>query len=80
MGLPMAKNLLRKMGSGTRFYVYDVSKECMDQFVGLDEAKGRVEGCGSSREVADKSVRHRSLIHERRMLYIAMRMIRGINC
>ena len=58
MGFPMATNLLKKMDSETRFYVYDVAQDSLDKFVSLDEAKGRVKACASSREVADKSVRH----------------------
>lgn len=58
MGLPMATNLLKKMDADTEFYVYDVMQESVDHFVGLEEAKGRAEGCKSSLEVADKSVCH----------------------
>lgn len=57
MGLPMATNLLKKMDPKTSFYVYDVVQESVDKFVNLDEAKGRVQVCGSAKEVADKSVR-----------------------
>ena len=56
MGMPMATNLLKKMDERTRFYVYDVVQESIDHFVNLSEAGGRVEACGSSRDVADKSV------------------------
>lgn len=55
MGLPMAKNLLQKTDISTQLYVYDVVQENMDKLVGED--KDRVHACGSSREVADKSVR-----------------------
>lgn len=58
MGLPMATNLLKKTDSETKFYVYDVVQESIDKFANLDEAKGRVEACGSAKEVADKSVRY----------------------
>ena len=57
MGLPMATNLLKKMDPDTKFYVYDVVQESIDSFVNLKAAKGRVEACKNSREVADKSVR-----------------------
>lgn len=56
MGLPMATNLLKKMDPETKFYVYDVAQESIDKFVNFKEAKGRVEACNSSKEVADKSV------------------------
>ena len=54
MGLPMARNLVRKMDEQTQFYVYDVVQESMDAFV--KDGKGRVHACASSREVADQSV------------------------
>ena len=54
MGLPMATNLLKKMDAETKFYVFDVMKESVETFVNRGE--GRVEACGSSKEVADKSV------------------------
>ena len=57
MGFPMATNLLKRMDPETKFYVYDVVQESLDKFVDLDEAKGRVEVCESSKDVADKSVR-----------------------
>ena len=56
MGLPMATNLVKRMDKETKFYVFDVSKASMEQFAGLDEGKGRIEICASSKEVADKSV------------------------
>lgn len=54
MGLPMARNLLKKMDSTTHFYVYDVVQENIEAFV--KEGEGSVHSCGSSKEVADKSV------------------------
>ena len=56
MGLPMAINLLKKTDEQTTFYVYDVVKESIDKFV--EEGRGRVNACASSKEVADKSVCH----------------------
>lgn len=56
MGLPMATNLLRKTSKDTKIYVYDVIQDSMDKVLSLEEAKGRVEACESSRAVADKSV------------------------
>ncbi len=58
MGLPMATNLVKKMNPDTKFYVFDVVQESIDKFLELDEGKGRIHTCGSSKEVADKSVRH----------------------
>lgn len=57
MGIPMATNLLKKMSSETTFFVYDVVQKNIDDFVNSEHAKGRVTACGSSKEVADKSVR-----------------------
>lgn len=54
MGLPMARNLLKKMDDDTQFFVFDVVQESIDTFVA--DGNGRVHACGSSREVADKSV------------------------
>ena len=56
MGLPMAANLLKKMGDDTKFYVYDVVKDSVEKFV--EQGKGQVKECASSKEVADKSVCH----------------------
>lgn len=56
MGDPMARNLLKKMPDGTQFFVFDVSSSAMEKFV--QEGKGRVTACGSSREVAERSVGH----------------------
>jgi len=57
MGIPMATNLLKKMSFETNFFVYDVVQKNVDDFVNSEYAKGRVTACGSSKEVADKSVR-----------------------
>ena len=54
MGLPMAGNLLKKMDPATHFYVYDVVQQNIEAFV--NEEEGRIHSCGSSKEVADKSV------------------------
>lgn len=56
MGLPMARNMLRKMDTDTQFFVYDVIQDSIDAFV--EDGQGRVHACGSSKEVADKSVRY----------------------
>lgn len=56
MGLPMATNLVKKMDSDTKFFVFDVVQEIVDKFVNLEEGKGTIEACGSAKEVADKSV------------------------
>ncbi|KAI7499638.1 hypothetical protein KC367_g4343 [Hortaea werneckii] len=53
MGLPMARNLLKKMDDDTQFFVFDVVQESIDTFVA--DGNGRVHACSSSREVADKS-------------------------
>jgi len=55
MGLPMARNLVVKMSSDTQFYIYDVVRDSIDKLV--NDGQGRVHACGSSKEVADKSVR-----------------------
>lgn len=55
MGYPMAANLLNKTDADTQLFVYDVVQDAVDKFV--QEGKGRVHACSSSREVADKSVR-----------------------
>lgn len=54
MGLPMVRNLLAKMENDTQFYVYDVIQESIDKLV--QDGKGRVHACHSSKEVADNSV------------------------
>ena len=56
MGFPMARNLLNKMDSTTRFYVYDVQQDAIEKFE--KQGEGRVHPCNSSKEVADKSVCH----------------------
>ena len=56
MGLPMATNLVKKMGDDTTFHVYDVVQKSIDMLV--EAGGGKVKGCTSSKEVADKSVRH----------------------
>ncbi|KAI7278074.1 hypothetical protein KC332_g17152 [Hortaea werneckii] len=53
MGLPMARNLLKKMDDDTQFFVFDVVQESIDTFVA--DGNGRVHACSSSREIADKS-------------------------
>lgn len=55
----MAKNLLKKTDDSTKLYVFDVVKDAVDKFV--EEGRGRVEACSSSKEVADKSVCHSPL-------------------
>lgn len=55
MGMPMALNLLKKTGSDTQLFVYDVVQDSIDALV--KEGQGRVNACGSSKEVTDKSVR-----------------------
>ena len=62
MGIPMATNLVRKTEKNTKFFVFDVVKESVDKFLELEEGKGRIEACASSKEVADKSVRHRNAL------------------
>lgn len=54
MGLPMAKNLVKKMDKQTTFYVFDVVEESIKKLV--EAGEGRVKACGNSKEVADKSV------------------------
>lgn len=54
MGLPMARNLLKKMDDGTQFYVFDVMQESVDRFV--QDGQGGVSACSSSKDVADNSV------------------------
>lgn len=54
MGLPMVRNLLAKTPQETHFHVFDVVQESIDKFVA--DGNGRVHACGSSKEVADKSV------------------------
>ena len=55
MGDPRARNLLRKTDSDTKLFVYDVVPAAVEKLV--NDGEGRVEACGSSREVAEKSVR-----------------------
>jgi UDP-N-acetyl-D-mannosaminuronate dehydrogenase len=62
MGMPMATNLLKKMSPDTKFYVFDVMKESVETFV--QRGEGRVEACGNSKEVADKSVCSHACRHE----------------
>lgn len=52
----MAANLLKKMPDDTQVCVYDISSDLMERFV--KEGDGRVQACGSSKEVADKCVGH----------------------
>jgi hypothetical protein len=54
MGGPMLSNLVGKMEIETQFYVYDVVQKSIDDIV--EEGRGRVHACGSSKEVADSSV------------------------
>jgi 6-phosphogluconate dehydrogenase (decarboxylating) len=54
MGLPMVRNMLAKMKHDTQFYVYDVVQKSIDQLV--QDGKGRVHACSSSKDVADHSV------------------------
>ena len=56
MGLPMARNLIKKTTKETTLYVYDVVEHAVKQLV--EEGNGRVQACQSSKEVADKSVCH----------------------
>jgi len=56
MGMPMVRNLLAKMKDNTKFYVYDVVQESIDQLV--RDGQGRVHACSSSKDVADNSVWH----------------------
>lgn len=50
----MATNLLKKMPDDTKFCVYDIASDLVEKFV--QEGNGRVQACGSSKEVADKCV------------------------
>lgn len=65
MGDPMARNLLKKTPEDTQLFVYDVVPAAVEKFV--QEGKGRVQACQSSREVAERSVCH---------LHIASGMLR----
>lgn len=54
MGYPMCENLIQKLPSSTRFFVYDVSQPSVDR---LRTAHGqRVSPCASSKGVADNAV------------------------
>lgn len=54
MGLPMARNLLRKLPVDTQFHVYDVSNECMTSFTSADST--RLHACENSADVARNAV------------------------
>jgi len=54
MGIPMVENLVKKLPSSTKIYVYDVSEEAVKKIEA--ENKGKVYACRNSKEVAGKSV------------------------
>lgn len=56
----MATNLVKKMDKSTTFYVFDVVEDSIKKLVEVEE--GRVIACGSSKEVADKSVCEQRLL------------------
>lgn len=55
MGYPMVENLVKKLRSQTRVYVFDVSEEAMVRIT--TQYEGRVHSCHNAKEVAQKSVR-----------------------
>lgn len=54
MGFPMARNLITKVPTGSRIFVYDVSQAAVDSFV-KQHPKGAV-ACSSAKEVAEHAV------------------------
>jgi 3-hydroxyisobutyrate dehydrogenase len=54
MGIPMVENLIKKLPSSTKIYVYDVSEQAVKKIE--SENKGKVHACSNSKEVAEKSV------------------------
>jgi 3-hydroxyisobutyrate dehydrogenase len=54
MGVPMVQQLLKKTPESTQFHLFDVATEPVDEI--CQKWTGRAHRCGSSREVAEKSV------------------------
>lgn len=55
MGYPVAVNLLKKLETGTKLHVYDVSSQVLDKL--KQETPNLVSICSSAREVAKRLVR-----------------------
>lgn len=55
MGMPMAKNLVKKLPDKAHVYIYDVSEALVQQLAG--EEPDRVVSCHDARGVATRSVR-----------------------
>ena len=56
MGFPMFSNLASKIPETSTVHVYDVMPESMARAVKESGAVAKIDPCGSSREVAEKSV------------------------
>lgn len=54
MGVPMLGNLIKKSGSSTRFFVFDVDEDSVGRL--CDEYSGLVERGQNARDVAEKAV------------------------
>lgn len=55
MGYPMVENMVKKLPSSVKIYVFDVSEQAVKKI--SSEHKERVFPCSNSKEVARKSVR-----------------------
>lgn len=60
MGLPMAENLISKLPSGSKMYVYDIFEDAVRKFKA--QHPDAVVPCGSAREATEHSVSLPSLI------------------
>lgn len=55
MGYPMLENLVAKLPSSAKIFVFDVSNEALERITVQNQ--GRVQTCSNAKEVAEKSVR-----------------------
>ena len=54
MGYPMCENLIKKVPETTKFYVFDVVESALERI--SSNHPERITRCGSSKEVAERSV------------------------
>ena len=56
MGFPMFSNLVSKIPETSTVHFFDVNPESLDRGIKESGAVAKLDPCGSSREVAEKSV------------------------
>ena len=56
MGFPMFSNLVSKIPKTSTVHAYDVLPESLERALKESGAVAKIDPCGSSREVAEKSV------------------------